>query len=164
MSRIPRAAVGTVDAPDERPHLLADLAEGLRFAWARPELMGTYIVDIVAMAFAFPVALFPAMAAADGRTESVGWLLSAMSIGALIVGLFSGWTGQVTRHGRAVIIAAAVWALGIVALGFAPSLMLGARLPGRRGRRRHGQRCLPRHDLEPDHPEHACAVDSPASR
>lgn len=125
LARIPRAAVASATAPGERPHLLADLAEGLRFAWARPELMGTYIVDIVAMAFAFPVALFPAMAAADGRTEAVGWLLSAMSIGALIIGLFSGWTGKVTRHGRAVVIAAAVWAIGIVALGFAPSLTLG---------------------------------------
>jgi MFS family permease len=125
ISRIPRAAVGTVEAPNERPHLFADLAEGLRFAWARPELMGTYIVDIVAMAFAFPVALFPAMAAADGHTEAVGWLLSAMSVGALAIGLFSGWTGKVMRHGRAVVIAAAVWALGIVALGFAPSLTLG---------------------------------------
>jgi MFS family permease len=129
IARIPRERIGLVrhdqDDPGERPHLLADLAEGVRFAWARPALMGTYIVDIVAMAFAFPVALFPAMAAADGRTESVGWLLSAMAVGALALGLFSGWTGQVRRHGRAVIIAAAIWALGIVALGFAPSLMLG---------------------------------------
>ncbi len=124
LARIPREAVGSVDAPGERPHLLADLREGLRFAWARPELMGTYVVDIVAMAFAFPVALFPAMAAADGRTEAVGWLLSAMSIGALAIGLFSGWTGRVSRHGRAVVIAAAVWAVGIVALGFAPGLGL----------------------------------------
>jgi MFS family permease len=123
--RIPPVAMEPTDAPGERPHLLADLAEGLRFAWARPELMGTYVVDIVAMAFAFPVALFPAMAAADGRTESVGWLLSAMSVGALAIGVFSGWTGKVTRHGRAVVIAAAVWAVGIVALGFAPSLALG---------------------------------------
>ena len=122
--RIPRERIGTVDRNAGRPHLLADLAEGLRFAWARPALMGTYIVDIVAMAFAFPIALFPAMAAADGRTESVGWLLSAMSVGALAVGLFSGWTGRVSRHGRAVVIAAAVWALGIVALGFAPGLLL----------------------------------------
>jgi len=125
IARIPRAAIGTTEAPGERPHLLADLAEGLRFAWARPELMGTYIVDIVAMAFAFPVALFPAMAAAHGRTEAVGWLLSAMSVGALAIGLFSGWTGNVIRHGRAVVVAAAVWALGIVALGFATSLALG---------------------------------------
>ena len=114
----------SADVPAERPHLLADLIEGLRFAWARPALMGTYIVDIVAMAFAFPIALFPAMAAADGRTASVGWLLSAMSVGALAIGLFSGWTSRVIRHGRAVVIAAAVWALGIVLLGFAPSLMV----------------------------------------
>jgi len=125
IARIPRAAVGTLDAPSDRPHLLADLHEGLRYAWARPELMGTYIVDIVAMTFAFPAALFPAMAAADGRTEAVGWLLSAMAVGALVIGLFSGWTSKVMRHGRAVVIAAAVWALGIVALGFAPSLTFG---------------------------------------
>lgn len=125
ISRIPSAAIDRPDPSDERAHLLADLVEGLRFAWARPELMGTYIVDIVAMAFAFPVALFPAMAAADGRTASVGWLLSAMSVGALIIGLFSGWTGKVVRHGRAVVLAAAAWALGIVALGFAPSLGMG---------------------------------------
>ena len=124
IARIPRAAVGRIDGTSERPHLLSDLAEGLRFAWSRPELMGTYIVDIVAMAFAFPVALFPAMAEAQGRTEAVGWLLSAMSVGALAIGLFSGWTGQVVRHGRAVVVAAAVWALGIVALGFAPGLLL----------------------------------------
>ena len=129
IARIPREAIATPAAAGERPHLLADLAEGLRFAWKRPELMGTYIVDIVAMAFAFPVALFPAMAAAHGRTEAVGWLLSAMSVGALVIGLFSGWTGQVRRHGRAVVIAAAVWALGIVALGFAPGLGLGLMCP-----------------------------------
>jgi MFS family permease len=128
LARIPREHMGRVEAAAAtaapRPHLLADLAEGLRFAWARPALMGTYVVDIVAMAFAFPIALFPAMAAGYGRTESVGWLLSAMSVGALAIGLFSGWANQVKRHGRAVVIAAAIWALGIVALGFAPSLLL----------------------------------------
>lgn len=124
IARIPRERIGTVQKVEDRPHLLADLAEGMRFAWRRPELMGTYIVDIVAMAFAFPIALFPAMAHDYGRTEAVGWLLSSLSVGALLIGLFSGWTGRVRRHGRAVVIAAAVWALGIVALGFAPSLWL----------------------------------------
>jgi MFS family permease len=124
IASIPRDRIGEPDRAREQPHLLTDLAEGLRFAWKRPELMGTYIVDIVAMAFAFPIALFPAMAAANGHPESVGWLLSAMSVGALAVGVFSGWTGKVRRHGRAVVIAAAIWALGIVALGFAPNLPL----------------------------------------
>jgi MFS family permease len=125
LARIPRESIDGAAIPGGRPHLLADLAEGLRYAWARPELMGTYIVDIVAMAFAFPIALFPAMAAANGHPQSVGWLLSAMSVGALAIGLLSGWTRRVRRHGRAVVIAAAVWALGIVALGFAPSLVAG---------------------------------------
>jgi MFS family permease len=125
LARIPRERLSREESAAEKAHLLADLAEGLRFAWARPELMGTYIVDIVAMTFAFPIALFPAMAAANGHTETVGWLLSAMSVGALAIGLFSGWSSRVRRHGRAVVMAAAVWAVGIVALGFAPSLTLG---------------------------------------
>jgi len=122
IARIPRDQVELPPRSGEPTHLLSDLAEGLRYAWKKPELMGTYIVDIVAMAFAFPVALFPAMAEAYSRTDSVGWLLSAMSVGALVIGLLSGWTSKVTRHGRAVVIAAGVWALGIVALGFAPGL------------------------------------------
>lgn len=122
IARIPHERVATPPRRGEPTHLLADLAEGLRYAWKKPELVGTYVVDIVAMAFAFPVALFPAMAEAHGRTESVGWLLSAMSAGALCIALFSGWTSTVTRHGRAVVVAATVWALGIVALGFAPGL------------------------------------------
>jgi MFS family permease len=125
LARIPPEQLGREERSVAKAHLLADLAEGLRFAWARPELMGTYIVDIVAMTFAFPIALFPAMAAANGHTETVGWLLSAMSVGALAIGLFSGWSSRIRRHGRAVVMAAAVWAVGIVALGFAPSLMLG---------------------------------------
>jgi MFS family permease len=122
IARIPRDRVEAPPRTGEPTHLLSDLADGLRYAWKKPELMGTYIVDIVAMAFAFPVALFPAMADAYGRTDAVGWLLSAMSVGALVIGLLSGWTSKVTRHGRAVVVAAAAWALGIVALGFAPGL------------------------------------------
>jgi MFS family permease len=119
---IPRESVGQPPPRGEGTHLLGELAEGLRYAWHKPELMGTYIVDIVAMAFAFPVALFPAMAEGYGQTQAVGWLLSAMSVGALVIGLFSGWTSKVSRHGRAVVLAAAAWAVGIVALGFASGL------------------------------------------
>ncbi|WP_431265541.1 MFS transporter [Roseateles chitinivorans] len=122
LARLPRALVDDAKRGLEAPHLLADLAEGVSYARSKPELLGTYIVDNVAMAFAFPVALFPAMAQAYGQTESVGWLLSSMSIGALVVATFSGWTGRVTRHGRAVVVAAVVWAAGTVALGFAPGL------------------------------------------
>lgn len=64
LARIGRDQVESPRGQGEATHLLVDLAEGLRHAWKKPELMGTYIVDIVAMALAFPVALFPAMAEA----------------------------------------------------------------------------------------------------
>jgi MFS family permease len=45
-----------------------------------------------------------------------------MSFGSLFTTLFSGWTSKVTRHGAAVVIAAAVWGVAIVFVGFSPSL------------------------------------------
>jgi MFS family permease len=101
---------------------LRTIIDGLRYARSRPELIGTYVVDMVAMTFAMPMALFPAMAMNWGGASAAGWLYSAISIGALVITLFSGWTKHVDRHGAAVVIAAALWAVAIVALGFANNL------------------------------------------
>lgn len=109
-------------AKAEKPGIKAIL-DGLRYARSRPELVGTYVVDMVAMTFAMPVALFPAMAVNWGGASAAGWLYSAMSIGALVVTLLSGWTKHVERHGAAVVIAAGLWAAAIVALGFAHGLV-----------------------------------------
>ncbi|HUP56528.1 MAG TPA: MFS transporter [Bdellovibrionota bacterium] len=115
MSRVPAPSKG------EASHLGA-IAEGLRYAVRRPELMGTYIVDVVAMAFAFPTALFPEMAQGWGGPKAAGWLFSAMSVGALVTTVASGWTGKVSRHGAAVVISAGIWGAAIFALGYANSL------------------------------------------
>jgi MFS family permease len=101
---------------------LRSIVEGLNYARRRPELIGTYVIDIVAMTFAMPMALFPAMAQPWGGATAAGWLYSAMSIGSLGMTLFSGWTKHVARRGAAVVVAAALWGLAVVALGFAPSL------------------------------------------
>jgi MFS family permease len=101
---------------------IQSITEGLKYAVSRPELIGTYVVDLVAMTFAMPVALFPAMSVVWGGARAAGWLYSAMSLGSLFTTLFSGWTSKVNRHGAAVVLAAATWALAIVFLGFAPSL------------------------------------------
>ncbi len=117
MSRIPN--------PDKSEKAMGSrIMEGLRYALVRPALVGTYIVDIVAMAFAFTTALFPAMAEAWGGASAAGTLYSAMPIGSLIVTLLSGWTKKVKRHGAMVVIAAALWGLAIIALGFVHSLAL----------------------------------------
>jgi MFS family permease len=109
--------------PEKREHSpLQDIKEGLRFAVSKPELIGTYLIDIVAMLFAFPVALFPAMAEGFGGAKAAGILFSGMATGAMIMTLLSGWSGKVKFHGRAVVIAAMLWAVFIFFLGFAHSL------------------------------------------
>lgn len=101
-----------------------DMQEGLSFAVSKPELIGTYIVDIVAMVFAFPVALFPAMSESWGGASAAGILFSAMAVGSLLMTLLSGWTSQVKHHGRAVILAAIAWAIFILGLGYATQLWM----------------------------------------
>jgi MFS family permease len=96
---------------------LADAAIGFKFALSRPELVGTYFIDIAAMLFAFPVALFPAIAAQWGDARMAGLLFSSMAIGSLLATLFSGWSGRIQRHGQMVVIAAAAWGLFVVAAG-----------------------------------------------
>lgn len=100
------------------------IRSGIKYALSRPELIGTYLVDILAMIFAMPMALYPSMAASWGGPTAAGWLYSAIPAGSLIVSLFSGWTQKVQRHGAAVIIAATFWGFAIVALAFADSLWL----------------------------------------
>jgi hypothetical protein len=109
-------------AENAEPVGLASIIQGFAYAASRPELIGTYVVDIVAMTFAMPTAVFPAMAAQWGGSNAAGYLFSAMSAGALVITLFSGWTKKVKRRGAAVVIAAATWGAAIAALGFATSL------------------------------------------
>lgn len=111
--------------PDKKAHSpWVDAKEGLKYAFSKPELIGTYLIDIVAMVFAFPVALFPSMSESWGGASAAGMLFSAMAVGSLFMTLFSGWTSKVSFHGRAVIIAATMWAVFIVGLGYANSLWM----------------------------------------
>jgi MFS family permease len=99
--------------------------EGLRYARSRPELMGTYLIDMAAMFFGMPMALFPALAVRyGGSAAALGALYAAPSVGAFLATITSGWTGRVHRHGRAISIAAALWGLAIVGFGLAPWLWL----------------------------------------
>ena len=106
----------------DRPGLKS-IIEGLRYARSRQELLGTYLVDMNAMFFGIPMALFPAIAQRYGGA-SVGFLYAAPAAGALVMSLMLGWTRRVHRHGLAVGIAAACWGFAIIAFGFAGQLWL----------------------------------------
>ncbi len=116
-----RAVPPPADA--ERPSLRR-IKEGFSYARSRPELLGTYGVDMVAMFFGMPTALYPAFAQEFGGPGVLGLLYAAPSVGSLIATATSGWTKHVHRHGLAVIVAAGAWGLGILLLGLAPSLSL----------------------------------------
>lgn len=106
----------------DRPGIRS-IIEGLRYARSRQELLGTYLVDMTAMFFGIPMALFPAIAQKYGGA-SVGFLYAAPAAGALIMSLMLGWTKRVNRHGLAVGIAAMCWGFAIIAFGFAGRLWL----------------------------------------
>jgi MFS family permease len=107
----------------DRPSVRA-VVEGVRYARSRPELVGTYVVDIVAMLFGMPEALFPAFAERFGGAGVLGLLYAAPSAGALLATGLSGWNARVHRHGLAVLAAAAVWGAGVAVFGAATSLWL----------------------------------------
>lgn len=106
-----------------RPPSLSGIREGLAYAVRRPDLLGTYVVDLVAMVMAMPIVLFPALATQVFATPALlGVVYSAEGVGSLLATASSGWTGRVHHHGRAVVIAAIVWGLAMGAAGVAPTI------------------------------------------
>jgi MFS family permease len=109
---------------EAEPPSLRRIVEGVRYAGSRQELVGTYLVDMNAMFFGMPMALFPAVAKGYGGAAVLGLLYAAPSAGSIVVALTSGWTNRVHRHGRAITYAAGAWGVAIVAFGFADALWL----------------------------------------
>jgi MFS family permease len=98
---------------------LASIAEGLRYLRRHRLILSTFVIDVNAMVFGMPRALFPAVGlrVLHGTNATVGLLFAAPGAGALLVAVFTGWVGQVRRHGLAVIIAVMLWGAGIAGFG-----------------------------------------------
>ncbi|CAN5618508.1 MFS transporter [soil metagenome] len=101
--------------------------EGLSFIAARPVLLMSFGVDIVAMVFAMPRALYPQVAA-ERWGGQVGPLYAAIAIGAVVAGLSSGWIGRVRRQGVALTGAIVGWGICVAASGLAHQLWLAVAL------------------------------------
>ena len=117
--------IRAVPAPtqtENRPNLKS-VVEGLHYAWRRKDILGTYLIDMNAMFFGMPTALFPAMAANFGA-GTVGFFYAAPSVGALLATLTSGWAKKVNRHGLFVALAAALWGVAMIFFGLAQNLYL----------------------------------------
>ncbi len=110
--------------PDAERPSVKGVIDSLRYAGSRQELLGSYLVDINAMFFGIPFALFPAVAERYGGTAVVGLLFAAPGVGAVIAMLTSGWATRIHRNGRAIVWAACGWGVAIALFGLSGSLWL----------------------------------------
>jgi len=106
---------------------LRSVLDGLSFIAGRPVLLMSFLVDIVAMVFAMPRALFPQVAA-DRWHGQVGPLYAAIAVGSLLAGISGGWIGRVRRQGVTLTGAIVLWGLCIAASGLAHQLWLAVVL------------------------------------
>jgi MFS family permease len=144
---LPRAGLGTQreateryaaedrEAPGEQPAdgarpsaVLGDIWAGLRYAASRKDLLGSYLVDLAAMIFAYPNALIPFMAALLGTPWAAGLMFAAPSAGAFVVSATSGWMNRIRRHGLAIAVSASCWGLALAAFGLSPGIWAGLAL------------------------------------
>ena len=107
----------------EKPSL-AGLIAGIRYAFKRQDLLGTYVVDLAAMFFAMPTALIPFWADQLGTPWALGLMYAAGTVGSVVITLTSGWTKNYRFHGRAIIWAAMGWGTAIALAGIWNSLIL----------------------------------------
>jgi MFS family permease len=107
----------------EKPSF-SSLVAGVKYATSRKDLMGTYLVDLAAMFFAMPTALFPFWAEQVGAPWALGLFYAAGTIGSILVTLTSGWVKSYTKHGRAIFLAALGWGVAITLAGVTNNLFL----------------------------------------
>jgi MFS family permease len=111
-------------AHDAQKPSLRGIAEGARYAWSRPVLLGTYAIDLAAMVFAFPHTIFPFLADDLDAEWALGLMYAAGSVGSVLLSLTSGWTSRVRRHGLFVVFGAAGWGLAVAAAGWFSNVWL----------------------------------------
>ncbi len=131
--RLPRLRADR--APGDAPGTpgLRSVIEGLAYLRGHPVLLMSFVVDLIAMVFGMPRALFPEIAhegfgGPSGGGLAFALLFAAIPAGAVLGGVFSGWVSRVELQGRAVIASILVW--GAAMIGFGVAVGLAGRWPG----------------------------------
>jgi MFS family permease len=108
----------------ERERPIAAILRGLSFTRRQPILLGTFAMDLAAMIFGLPRAVFPVLAANTfhAGAQGLGLLYSAPGFGAVVAALSSGAVARSKRLGRIIVVSIAAWGLVVVSFGFARSL------------------------------------------
>ncbi len=114
-------------APGAAMPMVASIRQGFGYLRGRSILQAVYLIDLNAMIFGMPRAVFPAMAATVYHVgpSLLGLLYAAPAVGALLGVVTTGWASRVVRRGMTVSIAVSIWGLSIAAFGLVHLLVLG---------------------------------------
>ncbi|MHB2028078.1 MAG: MFS transporter [Acidimicrobiales bacterium] len=107
--------------------LLRAISEGFRYVRSHAVVQAVYLVDLNAMVFGLPRALYPAMTTHiyHGGPETLGLLYAAPGAGALVMAIFTGWISPIRRRGRLVILVVLTWGVVMALFGLIPLLWVG---------------------------------------
>lgn len=105
--------------PEQGNVTWAAIKEGFRYLKGRRVLVSTFTVDLSAMIFGLPEALFPILAITQFNLseEAAALMFTALALGSLIATLTDGWINRITHQGKAVVIAVVLWGAAIVGFG-----------------------------------------------
>jgi MFS family permease len=114
------------DADEEREPIFRSIATGLRFVRGERALVGSFAIDLCAMTFGMPRALFPVLSLTvyHAGASGTGALFAAVAAGATVAALTTGWLESARRLGRVVLAAVAVWGVAIALAGVTNSLLV----------------------------------------
>ena len=112
------------------PMGVRSMTEGFRHLRGQKLLSATYLIDLNAMIFGMPRAVFPALGAGlfGGGAGVVGLLYAAPGAGSLVGSLFTGWCSRVRHQGRAIAVCVTIWGATIALFGIVPVLWIGLTL------------------------------------
>lgn len=126
-----RIQVVSEPRPDRSQNVLANLLEGFDWAWrftpVRDVLVLMTLVSFLAVPFAVLMPVF-ATEILGGGPETLGFLLAAQGVGALIAALFMAYRSGMRGLGRLIAFAAAVFGVGLIGFGLSRSIWLSLPL------------------------------------
>jgi MFS family permease len=111
------------------------VADGFRYIRAQRRITSTFVIDLNAMIFAMPRALFPALGVGlfGGDASTVGLLYAAPGMGAVVAASTAGWVGGVRRQGLMVVSSVLVWGISMTLFGLVGSLPIALMMLGLAG-------------------------------
>jgi MFS family permease len=115
---------------EEREPIFRSIATGLRFVRGERALVGSFVIDLCAMTFGMPRALFPVLSLTvyHAGASGTGALFSAVAAGATVAALTTGWLNDARWLGRIVLGSVAIWGIAIALAGVTTSIVVAVVL------------------------------------